>query len=225
MTAGAKQWLDASTPGALAETAPADKIKAGIAKAADILFVDIDAIVDETQTGGEEPPAPAPSRDADIGDIKEKAGKTTPPGWLPCDGRAVSRTTFADLFEEIGEAYGAGDGSTTFNLPNKRGRVSAGVNHAGLPNGADASLSTRNEGDTTGTEEETLTISQSPEHNHTVSDWGHTGPGNTSFGGSDHGVELGVNDRTTSSAGGGEGHNNMQPTLFTPFYIYSGVVE
>lgn len=45
------------------------------------------------------------------------AGTTAPTGWLKCDGSAISRTTYADLFAAIGTKYGAGDGSTTFNLP------------------------------------------------------------------------------------------------------------
>lgn len=45
-------------------------------------------------------------------------GKVIPEGYLLCNGAAVSRTTYADLFEAIGTLYGAGDGSTTFNLPN-----------------------------------------------------------------------------------------------------------
>jgi microcystin-dependent protein len=62
-------------------------------------------------------------------------------GWLECDGRAVSRTMFPDLFNAIGTTYGAGDGSTTFNLPNysdgkfPEGATVAGVvKQAGLPN-------------------------------------------------------------------------------------------
>ena len=58
------------------------------------------------------------------------AGTTIPSGYLLCDGRAVSRTTYKDLFEVIGTTYGAGDGSTTFNLPDKRGRVSVGFDSA-----------------------------------------------------------------------------------------------
>ena len=46
------------------------------------------------------------------------AGTTAPDGWLICDGSAVSRTTYADLFAVIGTTYGAGDGNSTFNLPN-----------------------------------------------------------------------------------------------------------
>lgn len=56
-------------------------------------------------------------------------GKSQPPtNWLVCNGQAVSRTTYADLFAVIGTSYGAGDGSTTFNLPDKRGKVSVGLN-------------------------------------------------------------------------------------------------
>lgn len=51
---------------------------------------------------------------------------TVPNGWLPCDGRAVSRTTYAALFTAIGTTFGAGDGSTTFNLPNLTGRMALG---------------------------------------------------------------------------------------------------
>jgi microcystin-dependent protein len=52
---------------------------------------------------------------------------TAPAGWLPCDGRAVSRTTFATLFSIISTNWGAGDGSSTFNVPDFRGRVPLGV--------------------------------------------------------------------------------------------------
>lgn len=52
-------------------------------------------------------------------------------GYLPCDGRAVSRTTYATLFSRIGVAYGPGNGSTTFNLPDLRGRVPAGSDDIG----------------------------------------------------------------------------------------------
>jgi microcystin-dependent protein len=51
---------------------------------------------------------------------------TPPTGWLICDGSAVSRTTYADLFAVLGTAYGVGDGTTTFNLPDLRGRFPLG---------------------------------------------------------------------------------------------------
>ena len=50
-----------------------------------------------------------------------------PSNWKICDGSAISRETYAELFNIIGTSYGAGDGSTTFNLPDKRGRVSVGL--------------------------------------------------------------------------------------------------
>jgi microcystin-dependent protein len=54
-------------------------------------------------------------------------GTAAPAGWLLCDGSAISRTTYADLFAAIGTNYGAGDGSTTFNIPDVRGRVPVGL--------------------------------------------------------------------------------------------------
>lgn len=57
------------------------------------------------------------------GAITYHAKVETPAGYLLCDGSAVSRTTYAALFSAIGTAFGAGDGSTTFNLPDLRGRI------------------------------------------------------------------------------------------------------
>jgi microcystin-dependent protein len=68
----------------------------------------------------------APLRVAPPGSLMPYAGSSAPTGWLICDGSAVSRTTYADLFTAIGTTYGAGDGSTTFNLPDLGGRVVAG---------------------------------------------------------------------------------------------------
>lgn len=68
------------------------------------------------------------------------AGDSTPDGFLLCNGQAVSRTTYANLFTFIGTKYGAGDGSTTFNVPNlvnrfvEGGSVSGETKEAGLPN-------------------------------------------------------------------------------------------
>ena len=66
-----------------------------------------------------------------IGEIKLYAGNIEPTGWLKCDGRAISRIDYAALFDVIGTTYGAGDGSTTFNLPDMRDRfpVGAGSNY------------------------------------------------------------------------------------------------
>ena len=59
------------------------------------------------------------------------AGSSAPSGWLMCYGQEVSRTTYADLFTAIGTAFGSGNGSTTFNLPDARGRVLAGKDDMG----------------------------------------------------------------------------------------------
>jgi microcystin-dependent protein len=56
---------------------------------------------------------------------------SAPTGYLSCDGSAVSRTTYADLYTAIGDTFGAGDGSTTFNLPDLRGEFVRGYNSAG----------------------------------------------------------------------------------------------
>lgn len=59
------------------------------------------------------------------------ANDTLPDGWLACDGTAVSRITYANLFSKIGTTYGTGDSSTTFNLPNLTDRFIQGNNTAG----------------------------------------------------------------------------------------------
>lgn len=62
-----------------------------------------------------------------IGAISPYAGSVAPTNWLICDGRAISRVTYSDLFNAIGTTYGSGDGNTTFNLPNLKGRVITGL--------------------------------------------------------------------------------------------------
>jgi hypothetical protein len=63
---------------------------------------------------------------SEVGAIKPWTKATAPDGYLLCDGSAVSRTTFADLFSVIGTTYGAGDGSTTFAVPNLQGKMPQG---------------------------------------------------------------------------------------------------
>ena len=71
----------------------------------------------------------ARSADAKAGLIAFFAADTAPTGWLECDGSAVSRTEYADLFAHLGTDFGAGDGSTTFNLPDLRGEFIRGWDH------------------------------------------------------------------------------------------------
>jgi len=98
-----------------------------------------------------------------VGSIEFIAYSTPDSGWLLCDGSAVSRTTYATLFAKIGVAFGSGDGSTTFNLPNFTGRIPIGVN---------ASESAINSlGKTTGSFNHTHTT---PNHTHTIASHTHT---------------------------------------------------
>lgn len=70
------------------------------------------------------------------GAIMDFAMSTPPDGWLECNGAAISRTTYANLFAAIGTTWGAGDGSTTFNVPNLRGTVRRSWDHGrGLDSG------------------------------------------------------------------------------------------
>jgi microcystin-dependent protein len=83
-------------------------------------------------TGGNSPYlSPMPS-----GVLMDYAGIVTPAGWLMCDGAAVDRTIYAGLFGAIGTAYGVGDGSTTFNLPDYRGRFARYNDNMGTGAGA-----------------------------------------------------------------------------------------
>lgn len=70
------------------------------------------------------------------GTLIDFAGTVEPSGWLLCDGRAVSRTTYASLFASISTAFGSGDGSTTFNLPDFRGRFARYNDNMGTAQGA-----------------------------------------------------------------------------------------
>lgn len=86
------------------------------------------------------------------------AGAAAPTGWLLCNGAAVSRTTYADLFAVVGSTYGAGNGSTTFNVPDFRDRV---------PVGAGSSYSL---GQAIGALTDSITLSSAnlPKHTHNV---------------------------------------------------------
>ena len=97
-----------------------------------------------------------------IGAIISFTGSTVPDRYLVCDGSAISRETYSALFAVIGTSYGAGDGSTTFNLPNMTGRAVLGA------------ASGYNVGSTGGAETVTLTESTIPSHTHVIPEHGHT---------------------------------------------------
>lgn len=159
----------------------------------------------------------------EVGDLKHSAQNLDHNGWLKCDGRAVSREEYSQLFEIIGTSFGVGDGANTFNLPDTRGRVLGSI-------GTGAGLSARTLGQNVGAETHTLTTGEMPSHAHTINDPGHThGYVNntndqsvTDLGGASAADETNLNQTTGTSTtgitinntGGGGAHNNMQPTTF-----------
>lgn len=110
--------------------------------------------------------APLPVGGLPAGSIIQWSSNTAPANWLICDGSAVSRSVYSSLFAVIGTTYGTGDGSTTFNLPDLRGRVPVGKN-----GGTFGTLA-----GTGGSETNTLAANNLPAHNHPVTDPGHSHP-------------------------------------------------
>jgi microcystin-dependent protein len=113
------------------------------------------------------------------GMLSPYAGTNAPPGWLLCYGQAVSRTNFTALFAAIGTAYGVGNGSTTFNVPDLRGRSAFGKHNMGGTvvgrittdgSAVDGTLL----GAAGGSETVTLNVNQLTAHSHPVNDPGHT---------------------------------------------------
>lgn len=168
------------------------------------------------------------------------AGTVYPYGWLPCDGREVNRVTYATLFAAIGTTFGAGDGSTTFNLPDLCGRVPIGT-------GSGDGLTTRNPGDKGGAETHTLTTEQIPahkhgmahthSHNHKTAGWiakmsasgtvrsipcGYANEDRSGQFTSNTDATASSKSATDSNTGGGGAHNNMQPYLAIRFIICTG---
>lgn len=163
-----------------------------------------------------------------LGAVIDYWGATPPDGYLFCAGQAVSRSTYADLFAVIGTAAGAGDGSTTFNLPDYRGRIGAGRdNMNGSSAGRLNTLSSTTLGASGGSQTHTLTEAELAAHDHEITDPGHTHTSQQPSGSSSAstgGVFIfnDTNAASTSSAttgievddaGGGDPHNNVQPTI------------
>lgn len=141
----------------------------------------------------------------------------TPPSlWLLCSGQAVSRTTYSDLYALIGTVYGIGDGSTTFNVPDIRGRIPLGKDNMG---GSSADRVTDTDADTLGgadgSETHTLTTAQLPAHTHSLDKDGDA----FKSGGSSGINSSGAGSWNTGPTGSGSAHNNMPPYLTLNYII------
>lgn len=141
------------------------------------------------------------------GSVVMFASITPPEGWLSCNGAAISRATYSALFAIIGTSYGVGDGSTTFNVPDFRGRGPLG-------SGTGTGLTARSLGAVGGAETHILDATGMPAHTHSV---GISGAATSSDGGGTRMYNGG--SINTGSAGGGLAHNNMQPWLGVNFII------
>lgn len=153
------------------------------------------------------------------GSVIPYAGSTAPSGWLLSYGQAISRSTYATLFAAIGTTYGVGDGSTTFNVPDLRGRLVAGQDDMG---GTSADRLTGQsggvDGDTLGAsggaETHTLTAGQLPTSATYQRETSHGGQSGTA------GSGLAQNPSQTALTGANdEAHNNVQPTLILNYII------
>ena len=150
---------------------------------------------------------------APAGTIIPSGASAAPTGYLACDGSAVSRTTYADLFTAIGTAFGVGNGTTTFNVPDLRGRAPIG-------SGTGSGLTARTLGASGGAETHQLTEAELASHTHVL----HMGPLSNEYTLSEgSGDPLIISPIGTSwvidDAGSDQAHNNMQPFGVVSFFI------
>lgn len=181
---------------------------------------------------------------ADIGTLRATAKAAASSGWLLCYGQAISRTTYADLFTAIGTTYGTGDGSTTFNLPDLRGRVIAGQDDMGGSSanrltGVTGGVNGDTLGAVGGEEAHALLLAENAAHTHLIAgdesedsdslDANNEVLANRSNQGNSNSYILRATQvaaatvGVTSSSGSGTAHNNLQPTIILNYEIFTGV--
>lgn len=155
------------------------------------------------------------------GVIMPYAGSSEPSGWLFCSGNAVSRTTYSGLFSAIGTTYGPGDNSTTFNLPDLRGRVIAGRDDMGgtaalrvtdSGSNANSGIAGTTLGANGGTQTHILTTAQLPTFN-MRSTTATSSPAHGDF------APFPVADDVNVTVGENYPHLNMQPTIILNYII------
>jgi microcystin-dependent protein len=144
------------------------------------------------------------------GGIIPYAGSSVPSGWIECDGSAVNRTTEATLFAVIGVTYGSGDGLTTFNLPDLRGRTVIGM-------GQGSGLTDRLLAASGGSETHVLSEAELPAHTHSLEKVNVPNP--FDLNNRQVATDPGANEATTGSTGSGTAHNNMQPFVALKYII------
>lgn len=166
-----------------------------------------------------------------VGVVVPFAGSSSPAGWQLCYGQAISRTTYAGLFATIGTTYGSGDGSTTFNVPDLRGRVVAGEDDMG---GTAASRLTAGGSGITGTtlgasggtQTHTLASTEIPAHSHPNTLTGSTtfaSDGHTHAGQGNLAAAIGATGGNPSAIGYVAGTNTGGPSSSTYTVIGSNV--
>jgi len=137
------------------------------------------------------------------GTIVSWSTSSVPTGFLECAGAAVSRSTYSALFSAIGTTYGAGDGSSTFNLPNMQDKVQVGKS------------SGKALASTGGAETHTLSTSQLAAHTHQYD----RGIGNNAVGNAGGYSPGNATATNTTSTGGGSAHSIMQPYIALLYII------
>ena len=155
------------------------------------------------------------------------AGAAAPAGWLLCNGAAVSRSTYARLFTAVSTTWGVGDGATTFNVPDLRGRTPIGA-------GTGTGLTLRTLAAAVGVEDVTLSSAQSglPAHTHIQDPHFHAIPKfgtiGAVYGGADDATadtnNINTNNTTATNqanaaANASASHTNMQPSLVVNYII------